>query len=77
MIEENRHTARTDVDSHAIPQHQSVWVIYFEAISVYECRRERPKRTSSFECVQGVIEVSASAIEVLGKRDISASSLVM
>jgi hypothetical protein len=56
-IEKNRHASRADVNGHAIPDYQGIWVIYLEAVPVDQRHGQWPVRLSLLERSQEVIEV--------------------
>ncbi len=57
MIQKNRHASRGDVNGHAIPDYQGIWVIYLEAVSVDQRHGKWSVWLSLLECFQDLIEV--------------------
>jgi hypothetical protein len=57
VIEKNRHASRADVNGHAIPDYQGIWVIYLEVVSVDQRHGKWPVRLSLLERFQNVIKV--------------------
>jgi hypothetical protein len=57
MIEKNGHASRADVNGHAIPDYQGIWVIYLEAVSASQRHGKWSVWLSLLERFQSVIEV--------------------
>ena len=57
MIEKNRHASRADVNGHAIPDYQGIWVIDLEAVSASQRHGKWSVWLPLLKCFQNVIEV--------------------
>jgi hypothetical protein len=57
VIEKNRHASRGDVNGHAIPDYQGIWVIYLEAVSAGQRHGKWSVWLSLLERSQNVIKV--------------------
>jgi hypothetical protein len=57
VIEQNRDTARGNVNGCSVPDQQGVGMIYLNPVSIYQRHREWPKGAPPFERRQGLVEM--------------------
>lgn len=65
MVEEGWYAGRTEVHTNPATNDDGLGMIYFNVLATDEANQKRPKRAASLICLQRLVEVLGSHVEII------------